>query len=59
MFETHLFHIAFTKKYLFIICLLAKYLTLKAVDETNRQSFQGGDAAWESEKLGRYENRYI
>ncbi|KAG8199220.1 hypothetical protein JTE90_016039 [Oedothorax gibbosus] len=29
---------------------------LKAVEETNRQSFQGGDAAWESEKLGRYEN---
>ncbi|CAL1263539.1 unnamed protein product [Larinioides sclopetarius] len=29
---------------------------LKAVDETTRQSFAGGDADWEREKLGAYEN---
>ncbi|GFS86068.1 protein disulfide isomerase CRELD2 [Trichonephila clavipes] len=29
---------------------------LKAVDETTRQSFEGGDADWERKKLGAYEN---
>ncbi|GFU27091.1 protein disulfide isomerase CRELD2 [Nephila pilipes] len=40
-------------------CSVCKNLVksfLKAVDETTRQSFEGGDADWERKKLGAYEN---
>ncbi|GIY39730.1 protein disulfide isomerase CRELD1 [Caerostris darwini] len=32
---------------------------LKAVDETTRRSFEGGDADWERQKLGNYENSEV